>query len=74
MPGQEENLYELKNETDKLILGTTFYIWWKKMNWKFLENMIFTNEEILKYAEYIKNGNRKKYTKYNSSSRYIYVK
>ena len=30
LPGQEENLYELKNETDKLILGQHFIYGGKK--------------------------------------------
>ena len=53
MPGQEENLYELKNETDKLILGQHF-IYGGKNELKIFRKHDFTNEEILKYAEYIK--------------------
>lgn len=53
LPGQEENLYELKNETDKLILGQHF-IYGGKNELKCFRKHDFTNEEILKYAEYIK--------------------
>ena len=53
LPGQEENLYELKNETDKLILGQHF-IYGGKNELKIFRKHDFTNEEILKYAEYIK--------------------
>ncbi len=53
LPGQEENLFELKNETDKLILGQHF-IYDDKNELKFFRKHDFTNEDILKYAEYIK--------------------
>lgn len=53
LQGQEENLLELKNETDKLILGQHF-IYDDKNELKFFRKHDFTNEDILKYAEYIK--------------------
>lgn len=60
LPGQEENLYELKNETDKLILGQHF-IYGGKNELKCFRKHDFTNEDILKYAEYIKTAIEKKY-------------
>ena len=59
LPGQEENLYELKNETDKLILGQHF-IYGGKNELKCFRKHDFTNEDILKYAEYIKTAIEKK--------------
>lgn len=55
LPGEEENLKELKNETDKLILGQHF-IYNKNGNLKIFSSSkeeIFTEEELIKYAQYI---------------------
>lgn len=53
LPGQEENLFELKNETDKIILGQHF-IYDANNELKFLRRQKFSDEDALKYAEYIK--------------------
>jgi len=53
LPGEEENLKELKEETDKLILGQHF-IYDDNKNLKiFGKTTTFTNEELIRYAEYI---------------------
>lgn len=51
LPGEEENFMELKNETDKIILGQHF-IYDNDKNLKTLEKCL-TNEELIRYAEYI---------------------
>lgn len=52
LPGEEENLRELKDETDIIILGQHFvYDDNKKLRIFHEDNC--TNEEILRYAEYI---------------------
>ena len=53
LPGQEQNLLELKSETDKIILGQHF-IYDENKNIKFLRRQKFTDEDALKYAKYIK--------------------
>ena len=53
LPGQEQNLLELKSETDKIILGQHF-IYYENKNIKFLRRQKFTDEDALKYAKYIK--------------------
>lgn len=53
LPGQEENLFELKKETDKLILGQHF-IYDENNNLKFTRRQEYSDEDALKYAEYIK--------------------
>lgn len=53
LPGQEENLLELKNETDKIILGQHF-IYDENNEIKFLRRKKYTDEDALKYAEYVK--------------------
>lgn len=55
LPGEEENLLELKNETDILILGQ-HYIYDDEYNLKiirFREKELFTEKEFLRYANYI---------------------
>ncbi len=53
LPGQEENLFELKNETDKIILGQHF-IYDENNDIKILRRQEFTDDDALKYAEYVK--------------------
>lgn len=53
LPGQEENLKELKNETDKIILGQHFIYDDNKKTKPFRNDDDFTEEELIKYAEYI---------------------
>lgn len=57
LPGQEENLKELKNETDKIILGQHF-IYDDNKKPKPFRNDDFTEEELIKYAEYIEEAMR----------------
>lgn len=54
LPGQEENLFELKNETDKIILGQHFIYNNDKSELLIIRRHKFSDEEALKYAEYIK--------------------
>lgn len=56
LPGQEENLLELKNETDKIILGQHFIYNDNKSEllvFREKKGHNFSDEEILRYAEYI---------------------
>ena len=55
LPGEEKNLKELKEETDKLILGQHF-IYDNNKNLKpftFRGEEVFTDEELIRYAQYI---------------------
>lgn len=53
LPGEEENLIELKRETDKIILGQHFIYDNDKQLKIFGKNSYFTEEELMRYAEYI---------------------
>lgn len=52
LPGEEDNLFELKQETDKLILGQHF-IYDDNKNLKIFWQDKFSDDELIKYAEYI---------------------
>lgn len=53
LPGEEENLKELKEESDIIVLGQHF-IYDENKNLKFVRlNDTFTDSELLKYAHYI---------------------
>lgn len=53
LPGEEENIKELKEETDKIILGQHF-IYDDNKNLKiFGENRTFSNEELIRYGKYL---------------------
>ena len=52
LPGEEENILELKKETDKIILGQHF-IYDKNKNLKIHGDHDFEDEELIKYAKYI---------------------
>ena len=52
IPGDEENLRELKNEADKIILGQHF-IYDNNKNLKYISQSEFSDEELIKYSEYI---------------------
>lgn len=58
LPGQEENLKELKEETDKIILGQHFIYDNDKKLKVFDKNKFFTDEEIIRFAEYIEEAMR----------------
>lgn len=51
--GQEENLKELKNKTDKIILGQHFIYDDNKKVKPFRNDADFTEQELIRYAEYI---------------------
>ena len=53
LPGQEENLMELKNEVDKLILGQHFIYAEDEKNLKIFRHAEFTDEDLIKYAKYV---------------------
>lgn len=53
LPGQEENLFELKNEVDKIIIGQHF-IYNDNKKLKIFRHAEFTDKDLIKYAEYIK--------------------
>lgn len=53
LPDQEKNLFELKEETDKLILGQHF-IYDDEKNLKIFRREKFSDKELLRYAEYVK--------------------
>ena len=57
LPGQEENLKELKELTDKLVLGQHF-IYDDNKNLKFFRRNDFSDEDLLKYAGYIETAMR----------------
>lgn len=52
LPGQEENLLELKKETDKIVLGQHF-IYDDNKDLLYFRKVDFTDENLLRYAEYI---------------------
>lgn len=52
LPGEEENLKELKDETDKIMLGQHF-IYDDNKELRIFGKHEFTDEELIRYAEYI---------------------
>lgn len=54
LPEEENNLKELKEETDKIILGQHFIYDNDKKLKIFFGNNYFTDEELMRYAEYVK--------------------
>ena len=52
LPDDEENLFELKNEVDKIILGQHF-IYSDDKKLRIFRQADFTNNELLRYAKYI---------------------
>ncbi len=53
LPGQEQNLLDLKGETDKIILGQHF-IYDDNERLKIFRKNDFTDDDLLEYAKYIK--------------------
>lgn len=53
LPGEEENLLELKNESDVIILGQHF-VYDDNYELAIVHRNGFNDEEIIRYAEYIK--------------------
>lgn len=54
LPGQEENLLELKRMTDKLVLGQHFIYADNNTDLKIFRKDKFSAKELIKYANYIK--------------------
>lgn len=52
LPGEEKNLFELKNEADKIILGQHF-IYDDNKNLRIFRQADFSDKELLIYAKYI---------------------
>lgn len=52
LPGEEENIKELKNESNKIILGQHF-IYDDNKQLKIFNKADFTDEELIRYAEYV---------------------
>jgi len=53
LPGQEENLLELKNDVDIIILGQHFIYDDKKEKLLIFRHHYYNDDEILRYADYI---------------------
>lgn len=56
LPGQEENLFELKQMVDKLVLGQHFIYADNNTDLKIFRKNDFSDEELIKYANYIKSA------------------
>ena len=54
LPGEEDNLLELKQMTDKLVLGQHFIYDDNNIDLKIFRKHNFTDENLIKYANYIK--------------------
>ena len=54
LPGKEESLFELKKEVDKIVLGQHFVYDENNKNLKIFRHHDFSDEDLLKYADYIK--------------------
>lgn len=54
LPGQEDNLLELKQMTDKLVLGQHFIYNDNNIDLKIFRKHNFNDDELIKYANYIK--------------------
>ena len=54
LPGQEENLLELKQMVDKLVLGQHFIYAENNTDLKIFRKHNFKDEDLIKYANYIK--------------------
>ena len=52
LPGEEENLKELKDETDIIVLGQHF-VYDDNKNIQEFHNSNFSDEDLMKYAEYV---------------------
>jgi histidinol-phosphatase (PHP family) len=53
LPGQEKNLFELKNETDKLVLGQHYIYAKDNKTLKIFRHHDFSDEDLIRYANYI---------------------
>ena len=57
LPGEEDNILELKNETDILVLGQHF-VYDNDNKLKIFGKCEFSDEELLRYAEYLENASK----------------
>lgn len=53
LPGQEDNLFELKNEVDKIVLGQHFVYAEDGKSLKIFRHDKFTDKDLIRYAEYL---------------------
>lgn len=53
LPGQEQNLLELKKEVDKIVLGQHFIYDSDNKSLKIFRHHYFNDEDLIKYANYI---------------------
>ncbi len=53
LPGQEKNLFELKNEVDIIILGQHFVYDEKQEGLVIFRHDVFSDEELYRYADYV---------------------
>jgi len=53
LPGQEKNLFELKNETDKLVLGQHYIYAKDNKTLKIFRHHDFSDDDLIRYANYI---------------------
>ena len=54
LPGQEENIFELKNEVDKIVLGQHFIYSEDNKTLRIFRHHPFKDSDLIKYANYIK--------------------
>lgn len=59
LPEQENNLFELKNEVDKIVLGQHFIYSSDNKSLKIFRHHNFTDEDLIKYAKYIETAMKK---------------
>ena len=59
LPGQEQNLLELKNEVDKIVLGQHFIYADDNKSLKIFRHQDFNDDDLIKYANYIDNAMEK---------------
>lgn len=52
LPGEEENIFELKRDSDKIVLGQHF-IYDDNKNLKIFHDYIFLDEDLIRYAKYL---------------------
>ena len=52
LPGEEENILELKSDVDKIILGQHF-VYDNNRNLRIIGKVDLTDEELIRYAEYV---------------------
>lgn len=56
LPGQEKNLFELKSEVDKIVLGQHYIYSEDNKSLKIFRHHNFTDEDLIRYAKYIESA------------------